>query len=261
MMKLRCLTVLSLAAVGLLASSAQAQEWGDLKVKFVYDGSTVPKQEPLKITADQAVCEKHAPKDESLIVNPSNKGIKNVIVYLVDEPSAVHPDYAASATSTVEVDNKGCRFAPHIQLVRVGQTLKVLNSDPVGHNTFIFTLNPANPQQNPVISSGGSFTYKFNAEERIPVKLSCNIHPWMYARVVVCKHPYMAKSDENGELVIKNLPAGSKLEFQLYHENKYLRKVEVGGEKVDRKGRFEVTIKPGMNDLGEVKCAADLFTK
>ena len=59
----------------------------------------------------------------------------------------------------------------------------------------------------------------------MPVKVACNIHPWMNAWLVVKDHPYMAVSDDNGKLEIKNLPAG-EWSFQIWQEKAgYLREV------------------------------------
>ena len=78
--------------------------------------------------------------------------------------------------------------------------------------------------------------------------------------LVVKDNPYMAASDENGELVIENLPVG-KWTFQLWQEKAgYVAKAKQNGKSVSwRRGRMEVEIKPGENDLGEIKLAPSLF--
>jgi hypothetical protein len=73
---------------------------------------------------------------------------------------------------------------------------------------------------------------------------------------VVLEHPFAAKSDENGDLVIKNLPAGDELVFRVYAEaaDGAIGEVTMDGKKVDlgRRNTFEAKINPGMNDLGTV---------
>jgi hypothetical protein len=77
----------------------------------------------------------------------------------------------------------------------------------------------------------------------------------MKGYLVVPPTPYAAVSDKDGKFEIKNLPAGTQLEFQVWHEGKgYVQKALVNGKDAGwAKGRFKMTIKPGDNDLGDIK--------
>lgn len=188
-------------------------------------------------------------------MNKENGGIANVIAYLYTRSGpkpAVHPDYAATADAKLVLDNNKCRFEPHVLLLQTTQTLVMKNSDPVGHNTNYSTFT--NPPQNILIPSGGQSEQKLTQPERLPAKVACNIHPWMTAWLVVQDTPYSGVSNKDGELVIKNLPVG-KWTFQFWQEaGGYIAKVKQNGKATEwTRGRLEVTIKPGMNDLGEIK--------
>ncbi len=245
----------------LTASIVSAAEWGDLTVQFVYDG-TPPAPVKATVNKDVAYCGKFNVLDESVVVNPKNGGVANVIAHIYvgrgDSVPAVHPDYEKTAANEVKLDNKQCRFEPHVTLLRTSQTLLVGNSDEVGHNTNITALS--NTASNVLVPAGGELKQKFPLAERFPMQVACNIHPWMQALVVVQEHPYMAASDADGKLTIKNLPAG-KLTFQFRHERPgYLTEVTLDGKKTSwRRGRVELTIKPGQNDLGVVKLAPSVF--
>ena len=155
------------------------------------------------------------------------------------------------------LDNEHCRFDPHVVLLQTSQTLVVGNSDAVGHNTNLSTFK--NAQFNELIPSGGQKKVKLAAEEPLPVKVACNIHPWMNAWLVVKDHPYMAVSDDHGKLEIKNLPTG-EWSFQIWQEKAgYLREVAFEGGKTDRRGRFTLAVKPGENNLGQIKLSPTLF--
>lgn len=73
-----------------------AQEWGTLKGKVVF-GAEVPKSESVKIDKDQDHClSKGEIPSEKLVVDPASKGVRWVMVWLVDskDPKAalpVHP--------------------------------------------------------------------------------------------------------------------------------------------------------------------------
>ncbi len=251
-----------MVAMFLLSSSAHA-DWGNLTGQFIYDGAP-PSPAPIVVTKDQAVCGKHDLVDEGVVVNPENKGVGGIVLYLYvgrgsKEPKA-HPSYADTAEAEVHFDNLNCRYEPHVQLLRTSQTLVIGNKDPIGHNTKVDAL--ANVPINPIIPAGGEIKQKFPKEERLPTKVSCSIHPWMNAILVIKDTPYMAVTDADGKFTIANLPEG-EFEFQAWHEKAgYIQAVELGGKKTKwSKGRFEQKIKAGENDLGQIKLAPAVFSK
>lgn len=77
-------------------------------------------------------------------------------------------------------------------------------------------------------------------------------YSWMSGYLLVLDHPYMAVSDKQGKLQIKNLPVGTHT-FVLFHElTGFIREAKRKGEVQEFKfGRLTVDIKPGDNDLGE----------
>lgn len=256
--------LLSVALVALLANAALAQGWGSLKGRIVYDGAP-PKQGTITPTKDQQFCGKHQIPDETLVVNSANKGVKNVIVSLYlsrsDKAPTPHADYAKTATEPARLDNVNCRFEPHILPVRTGQPVVLGNKDTVAHNTKIDFLN--NSPINPLIPPNADVTQKFSARELLPSTVSCNIHPWMTARVYVQDHPYVAVTDEDGNFELKNLPAGEWTFLVWQEKSGYVTDVKLGGksEKWSR-GRFERKIDSGKTvDLGDVMVAAAVFNK
>ena len=255
--------------VGLLIAAVspplQAQEWGDVTVQFIYDGPA-PKQAPVIVNKDPQFCGKFKLVDESLVVNKGNGGVANVVFFIRVAPRKksppVHPEYAKTANANIKLDNNKCRFEPHIVTLRTTQTLDVGNSDTVGHNSYIQPF--VNPPQNPLIPAGRVVKFKFPAVEyRVPAcPISCSIHPWMKAYLVVQEHPYMGVSDKDGKIVLKNVPAG-KWTFQAWQEAAgYVSKLKLNGKPTEwRRGRFDLTVKPGQNDLGKAKLAPALFKK
>jgi len=243
-----------------IVGPAGAAEWDRLTATFVYDG-TPPKPAPVHITSDKEFCTAFHVVNESLVVKPQDNGLANVVVF----PS-VGSDYrktplpapdAATEKKEVLLDNKHCRFDPHVVLLRTSQTLVVGNADAVGHNTQLATFR--NPPVNRLIASGGQTEVRSKAEEPLPVKVACNIHPWMTAWLVVKDHPYMGVSDAHGRLEIRNLPAG-EWTFQVWQEKAgFLRDVAFRGGKTDHRGRLTLTVRPGDNSLGEMKLSPTLF--
>ena len=251
------------AAVALLfAVTAQAQGWGDLTATFVIDG-TAPKPKPLDANKDPQFCGKHGLVDESLVVNPANGGIANVVVYLYVAPRGgkqppVHESYKKTEKDSIEFDNKNCRFEPRVTAVRTTQTLIAGNKDPVAHNTNMQMSK--NPPQNPLIPAMGNQKFNFTLEEALPAPVSCGIHPWMKGFLIVKEHPYVGVSDKDGKVTIKNVPTG-KWTYQFWQEaSGYVSEAKQKGKPVKwERGRVELDIKPGANDLGEIKVPVSLF--
>ncbi len=239
--------------------TAEEGGWATLTGRIVYDGNP-PETKPIEPTKDVEVCGKHEIPDEELIVS-SDGGIQNAVIMLRTKDVEVAPSYADAAAEKVVVDNKNCRFEPHVSVVMTGQEVALSNSDPVGHNSKIDPI--LNPGINPILPAGGEpVVYKFEAAEAVPVPVGCNIHPWMKAYLVVRQDPYAAVSDADGKFVIKDLPAGKELEFGLWQENSgYLKNASYNGGKANNRGRFKIKLKPGENDLGDITVSSSVFNK
>lgn len=240
---------LAVVASILATSAARADEWGTIKGKFVLKGD-VPAAAELKADKDVEVCGKHKLLAEELVVG-ADKSIANVVVFVRDKGVKVNPELAAAAKSQkVELDNKDCRFQPHVVFVQAGQELVIKNSDSVGHNSNISTIK--NPAQNMLVPAGGSAPMKFALEEAIPAGVTCNIHPWMKAWVVVRGNPYAAVSKADGSFEIKGVPVG-EVELQLWHEKAgNLKDTATAKGKSDAKGRLKVKVEAAGTDLGDI---------
>lgn len=250
---------LSAVVFSVLVSAAVGEEWGTLKGRFVYSGDA-PAAVELKADKDVEVCGKHKLFNEELVVG-ADKGVANVVVFVRDKNVKVHPDAAAAAKAEkVMLDNKDCRFEPHVAFVQAGQSLVVKNSDPVGHNSNIATLK--NSPSNNLIPAGAEATLTFKAAEAIPAQVTCNIHPWMKAWLVVRDNPYAAVTGPDGSFEIANLPAG-EVELQLWHEKAgYIGGIVVGGKaEQTKKGRKKVKIAAAGTDLGVMVLDASMFSK
>jgi plastocyanin len=248
---------------GGMVSSLEAQKWADLSMTVVYDG-TPPTRKPLNMVADPKCGPGDKAPADDLIVDPTTKGIAN-IVFMVDSKKSklkneqIHPDLQSVPTGKPILDNVQCKFVPHILRVRSGQTITVKNSDDTGHNAKFDFFN--NEPVNPLVPAGGTKDVFTTTDEKAPMPVTCNIHPWMTAHVIVTDHPYVSISDEGGKIRIEKLPAGVPLEFKLWHESQNkLEEVTLAGksEKWVR-GFVTLTLKEGANDLGTLLIKPDKF--
>jgi len=151
-------------------------------------------------------------------ISAEKLGLTNVFVYV----KAGVPDSLLSffkrrvgTMAPVILDQLSCRYAPHVFGIQVGQTLKILNSDPTFHNVH------ASAKKNQAFNLGMSKVEKVKtrrfdrAEVMIPIR--CNVHPWMSAYAGVVDHPFYAVTDTTGRYALPALPAGEYV-IEAWHE-------------------------------------------
>lgn len=263
MMRFRAMLFFTWALVLLLSPILRAEEWGTLKVKFTFGGPP-PKPEAVKITQNPEFCGKQNVVDEMVVVDPDTKGVANVIGFMyfargVKTKPPVHPDFESSAKSEIAIENKACRYEPHVVLLRTTQTLLIKNPDPIGHNTKVDSRNkPSNNN----LPAGGEIKENYPQAEDLPIPVGCNVHPWMKGWLVLKDHPYMAASGKDGTWELKNVPAG-KWTFRFWQEGAgFVRDVKVKGKMTKwDKGLVEITMTKDGVDLGEVEMSAKMFEK
>lgn len=252
--------------------------WASLKVVSRFEGPK-PTPQQLAITRDNSTCQPGGrPVYGNLIQIGDDGSLGNVLLYLntdlpVDDsddeqPIWVHSRYGLQNNpdlATVEFDQKECLFLSPVFAMRSVQTALVLNSDPVGHNTKLSTVKAA--PFNSSIASNDSVEYVPGAQERQPIKVECNIHPWMKAFMIFRDSPYFGVSEvaNRGEFTIADIPAGVELEYRLWVADRFVDSgsatVKFGGSAVEikRGGKLKLTLTPGETHELEVTVNSSAF--
>jgi plastocyanin len=106
----------------------------------------------------------------------------------------------------ITLDQSGCKYHPHVLGVIVGQTIKIVNSDPTTHN--IHPQPKDNREWNESQPPQSAPLEKTFAREEIMLPVKCNQHPWMKMFVNVVKSPFYAVTGPDGKFEIKGLPPG-----------------------------------------------------
>jgi hypothetical protein len=261
-------TAATAAAGGLAAPAivcAAQGQWGDLVGRFVYDGKASERKK-LKVDKDVEFCGKFDIRDESLMVGPDGS-LANVFVYLRTPKVPISPELESSLPKQVVLDNVDCIFKPHCMGIWYArQEFRIVNSDPIAQNVDFRPTGdtPANivlpacaAKKSPDEKPGKKVeaTWKFTRPQIAPILIKCNYHPWESGYILIRANPYHAVSAPDGTLRIPKLPAG-RLEFQLWHER--AGPLDAPGWP---KGRCELEIRPGTNDLGTIRLAPALFEK
>jgi hypothetical protein len=212
----RLVSVCTMALVPFLAGQEtyqviSVQDGGTIKGTVKWQG-TLPHLVPSEINKDVEVCDPLGQKHrdlERLLVSP-NGGIANTVVFLRNISRGKAMDLPVQRRS---LNQKSCRYEPHLLLVPVQATLTVKSSDPLLHTVHM----SGNADYNlPFTTQGQEITRPMPREG--VVSLRCNAgHVWMNGEMIVAKHPYYAVTDENGNFELTGVPPGN-YEIVAWHE-------------------------------------------
>lgn len=163
-----------------------------------------PARVPIDMSMDSACAMAGGSNLSEQIVTAGDK-LANVYVYVkTGAPTSSAPANAAP----VILDQRGCKYIPHVIAVQQGGTVEFRNSDPTMHN--VHTMPTIAGNQTVDVSEGPNGqpqTRPFAAAEAMmPVR--CNNHPWMSAFINVAPNPYFAVTSGDGKFSI-TLPPGT----------------------------------------------------
>ncbi|HIQ31031.1 MAG TPA: PEGA domain-containing protein [Aquifex aeolicus] len=189
---------------------------GVIEGRVLYVGKRELRNKRKLITKDKEVCGRGYKIDKVYEVSEGG-GVKNAVVFVegVGKPRKVE---------RVLVQKK-CDFVPRVMAMGAGSVLEIINEDAVKHE--------ANGVQD--FETIFKFSqHKKGMKDRVELKkagvveITCNIHGWMKAWVVVVDSDYYAVTDEKGRFRIEGLPPG-EYRIRLWHEGfgEKVKKVKV----------------------------------
>lgn len=181
---------------------------GVLAGSVFFEGSKIPKATLVENTTDPLAC-KRLQSLENVLVSSRNHGIKNVILSLKGVP--LPEDYRPNLSRLV-LDNRECRFQPHVAVLTTGSTIEAVNSDPIFHTVHLYGLRNLNlalsPKSSKMVQTLSRPGY---------VIIKCDIHGWMQAFIRVDDHPFHAVSAADGSFRIEGIPPGTYT-LEIWHE-------------------------------------------
>jgi hypothetical protein len=146
--------------------------------------------------AGQTMSEQYAVRDGKLA---------NVYIYIKE---GLEEKNFAPVQAPAVLDQRGCRYHPHVLGMMVNQPLRILNSDPATHNVHPSPRVDGNHEWNISQMPKGDPVEKTFAQPEIMMPVQCNQHNWMKAFINVSRTPFFAVSDATGNFEIKGLPPG-----------------------------------------------------
>jgi len=222
---------LALAAGAVPAASAEPPR-GQLVGRVRLDGR-IAYPRMLAVTKHREFCG-NAVRNEAVQLGRDGE-LRNTVVSL----RGPGLDGSSGGVRRITLDNVNCRFVPHVQAVRVGGTLLLLNSDPILHDAHGFVAGRT-------LFNDGLPTWR-RVERRLDqtgvLKIVCELHhAWMRAYIVVTPNDYFAVTDAEGRFRISDVPMGT-YEIEFWHETMGMVRRKVHVEK-DRVARIDVTFTP-----------------
>jgi hypothetical protein len=192
------------------------------QVITVNDGGTItgtvkwsgpmPKIAAIPINKDAEVCDPQSQKKRDLerLVVGSNGGVANTVVFLKDISKGKAMDLPEEHQF---LNQKSCRYEPHVLLVPADGTLRIKSSDPVLHTVH---MSGASDYNLPFPFANQTVSRTMNRSGVVDMR--CNAgHVWMNAEMLVVNHPYYAVTDADGNFKLTNVPAGD-YEIEAWHE-------------------------------------------
>jgi len=183
---------------------------GNIGGSVSFEG-TPPEAEAIDMSSASECQPEGQPMTQHVLVN-DNGTLRNVFVHVVSGP--IDDLSFPTPADSVEIDQQGCRYHPHVMGIQTGQTLAIKNADGFLHN-----IN-AKPQKNrgfnisqPVsMTSARTFSVP---EVMIPV--NCDVHSWMNAYIGVQSNPYFDVTGNDGSFELDRLPPGQYV-VEAWHE-------------------------------------------
>jgi len=190
--------------------AAEFSDGGTITGLVLYKGPKPPNTK-IAIVKDHDTCGRRETVVPKIRVDEKGR-VAEAVVFLTD---ITRGKAFAKRDKPPVIDQHLCTFVPHVQAVRVGEPVEIINSDDVAHNINvtqrIYTLfNILQPLKN------------MKAEKRFTrpgvVKLRCNVHDWMNGYVYVFNNPYHQVTAADGAFRLENVPAG-EYELAVWQEH------------------------------------------
>ena len=178
-------------ALALLAAGPAAG--GELAGTVRFDGAA-PVVAPLPVTKDGAACGSSQP-DESLLLQGDR--LANVVVVVKGAPPPPQ--------SRVTLDQKRCRFLPHVQAAPLGSRLDLVNGDAILHGVRGWMEHRS--RFDVAMPSVGKEEAPGRLDRAGVLQVRCDVHAWMTAYVVVADGP-AAVSAADGTFTVREIPPG-----------------------------------------------------
>jgi hypothetical protein len=197
------------------AAVARATLRGHVRVN-----GTVPPNDKIRMNADPMCAKVNAgqPVQDEAVIAAADGSLANSLVEL----TGTFPETPVPA-DPVTIDQRACVYRPRVIGLRLGQMLKVRNSDDGLHNVHgVSTARDSFNIGQPV----AGLVNDFHPRDPGILQLKCDVHTWMVAFVGVVDHPYFAVTGADGTFALRDVPEGTYT-LKAWHERLGTKTVQV----------------------------------
>jgi len=167
-----------------------------------FDG-VFPADSVIQLTAQQAGC------GQSVVdhrIDRTGTRVAGVAVWLTD----IREGRPRDVDRRFELANEDCVMIPRVQTVMTGGTLNVISNDVAMHrDRFIDVATGDVAAVAPFNDNGQVIPFDRLLAKTSELEVTCDLHPWAKAYVLVFDHPYYAMTDKNGNFSLEGIPAGT----------------------------------------------------
>ena len=215
----------SLVAAAMLtgAYSGEPVRGGGVVRGVVRLAGPAPRLAPFAVTQNHDVCGRAVANEE--VVTGAGGALANGVGWIDGIARG-----APAPPRPLTLDQRGCRYVPHVQATTVGSPLTITSSDATLHNTHAF-LGRRTAFNLAVPIKGMRIQRTLGETGILDVKCDAG-HTWMRGYVHVFEHPYFAVSGSDGRFELREVPPGHHA-VKAWHERFGVREgsahVEAGG--------------------------------
>ncbi|HUQ47006.1 MAG TPA: carboxypeptidase regulatory-like domain-containing protein [Gemmatimonadaceae bacterium] len=167
-----------------------------------FDG-TIPADSVVSVPADQPGC---GPTITLKNVQNSGTHIGGAAVWITD----IRTGKPLPIQRRFELLNADCVISPRVQAVMATGTLNVSSEDVTLHRNHI--INVATGEMigvAPFNDNGEVIPFDRLLDKPAELEVTCELHPWSKAYIIVLDHPYYAMTSPTGTFSIDNIPPGT----------------------------------------------------
>ncbi|SDD54416.1 hypothetical protein [Kordiimonas lacus] len=135
--------------------------------------------------------------------------VPNAVVSFAPKFTLTQP---VPASASAEMRQEGTMFSPFVLPVQVGTTVSFPNFDEFRHQVYSFSK----PKRFELRLYGQDESKTIHFENSGVVALGCNIHDNMLAYIYVSEHPIVAKTGEDGKVLVQSLEPG-EYDIHIWH--------------------------------------------
>jgi len=132
--------------------------------------------------------------------------IGGVVVWLTD----IRAGKPLPIERRFELKNEDCLLSPRVQAVFAPGTLNIASEDVAMHRNRIINVGTGELEGvAPFNDNGEVIPFDRLLDEPAELEITCELHPWSKAWILVLDHPYFTVSAKQGTFAIDDIPPGT----------------------------------------------------